>query len=128
MAPFVRLWDAYGRGRLDDALDLFDQACEVRAARSDRVYHGHDGVRAAIDESRRRWKSITLTSEEIVEVDGATIVAMAHLTAFDHSGARVYDEAVAWLVEFEDGRLVRATFFPTRAEALAAAERPAGNG
>jgi ketosteroid isomerase-like protein len=128
MAPFVRLWDAYGRGRLDDALELFDEACEVRAARSDRVYRGHDGVRAAIDESRRRWKSVTLTSDEIVEVDDATVVAMAHLTAFDHSGARVYDEAVAWLVEFENGRVVRATLFPTRAEALAAAECRTGSG
>jgi ketosteroid isomerase-like protein len=123
MAPFVRLWDAYGRGRLDDALDLIDEACEVRAAGSDRVYRGHDGIRAVLAESRRRWKSITLTSDEIVEVDDVTIVASARLTAFDHSGARVHDGPLAWMAEFESGRLLRATYFPTRADALRAAER-----
>jgi ketosteroid isomerase-like protein len=123
MAPFVQLWDAYGRGRLDDALDLIDEACEVRAAGSDRVYRGHDGVRAVLAESRRRWKSVTLTSDEIVEIDGVTIVGIARLTAFDHGGARVHDGQLAWLVEFEGGRLLRATYFPTRAEALRAAER-----
>jgi hypothetical protein len=126
MAPFVRLWDAYGRGRLDDALDLIDVACEVRAAGSDRVYRGHDGVRAVLAESRRRWKSVTLTSDEIVEIDNATIVAIARLTAFDHSGSRVHDGPLAWMAEFDDGRLARATYFPTRDEALEAADRRPG--
>src|SRR5919198_895537 len=127
MAPFVRLWDAYGRGRLDDALDLIDEACEVRAAGSDRVYRGHDGIRAVLAESRRRWKSITLTSDEIVEVDDVTIVASARLTAFDHSGARVHDGPLAWMAEFESGRLRRATYFASREEALAAARRRAND-
>jgi ketosteroid isomerase-like protein len=117
MAPFTRLWDAYGRGRLDDALDLIDEECEVRAAGSDRVYRGHDGVRTVFAESRRRWKSITLTSDEIVEIDGATIVASARLTAFDHSGVRVHDGSLAWVAEFDDGRLRRATYFATRRSA-----------
>jgi ketosteroid isomerase-like protein len=122
MAPFVQLWDAYGRGRLDDALDLIDESCEVRAAGSDRIYVGHDGVRAVLAEARRRWKSVTLTSDEVVEVDGATIVATARLTAFDHSGDRVHDGQLAWMAEFDDGRLRRATYFGSRDEALAAAE------
>jgi ketosteroid isomerase-like protein len=125
MAPFVRLWDAYGRGRLDDALELIDEACEVRAAGSDRVYRGHDGVRAAVAESRRRWKSMTVTSDDVVEVDDTTIVASARLTAFDHSGARVHDGPLAWLAEFEGGRLRRATCFASREEALAAARQRA---
>jgi ketosteroid isomerase-like protein len=128
MAPFVQLWDAYGRGRLDDALDLIDEACEVRAAGSDRVYLGHDGVRAVLAESRRRWKSVTLTSDEIVEVDDATIVAIARLTAFDHTGQRVHDGPLAWMAEFDDGRLLRATYFATRADALQAAERRPNGG
>ena len=128
MAPFVQLWDAYGRGRLDDALDLIDEACEVRAAGSDRVYLGHDGVRAVLAESRRRWKSVTLTSEEIVEVDPATIIAIARLTAFDHTGRRVHDGPLAWMAEFDGGRLLRATYFATRADALQAAERRPNGG
>ncbi len=128
MATFTRLWDAYSRGRLDDALDLIDEECEVRAVGSDRVYRGHDGVRTVFAESRRRWKSITLTSDEVVEIDGATIVASARLTAFDHSGARVHDGPLACVAEFDDGRLLRATYFATRAEALDAAGRRSATG
>jgi ketosteroid isomerase-like protein len=128
MAPFARLWDAYGRGRLDDALELIDEECEVRAAGSERVYRGHDGVRAVFAESRRRWKSITLTSDEVVEIDDATIVAIARLTAFDYSGERVHDGSAACVAEFDGGRLVRATYFPSSAAAFDAAERRAASG
>jgi ketosteroid isomerase-like protein len=127
MALFVRLWDAYGQGRLDDALHLIDPAFELRAAGTERVYRGHDGVVAVMAEFRRRWKSVTLTSEEVVEVDDVTIVAIGRLTAFDHSGARVRDGSLAWVTEFAGGKLLRATSYSTRAEALrAAAEHPRG--
>ena len=119
MAPFVQLWDAYGRGRLDDALDLIDEACEVQAAGSDRVYRGHDGVRAVLAESRRRWKSVTLTSDEIVEIDDATIVAIARLTAFDHGGEQVVDTVLACVAEFRRGLVVRACSFVSADDALA---------
>ena len=125
LAPFVRLWDAYGRGQLDGAIGLIDEACEVRGEGSDRVYRGREGVRAGLAEARRRWKSVTLTSDDVVEIDAVTIVAVARVTAFDHSGRRVHDGPLAWLAEFEDGRLVRATYFATRAQALAAAARRA---
>jgi ketosteroid isomerase-like protein len=127
MALFVQLWDAYGQGRLDDSLHLIDPACELRASASERVYRGHDGVRALMADFRRRWKSATLTSDEIVEVDDVTIVVIGRLTAFDHSGARVHDGPLSWVTEFGDGRLLRATSYSGRAEALdAAAERRSG--
>jgi hypothetical protein len=42
-------------------------------------------------EFRKAWKSATLTSDEVVEVDAQTIVVTGHVTAFDHSGRRIYD-------------------------------------
>lgn len=124
IALFAQLWDAYGQGRLDESLDLIDPAFVLRPSGSGRVYRGHDGVVAVVAEFRRRWKSVTVTTDEVIEVDDATIVAIGRLTAFDHSGARIHDGPLAWVTEFADGRLLRATSYSTRAEALrAAAER-----
>jgi ketosteroid isomerase-like protein len=123
-AVFTRLWEAYGHGRLDDALHLIDPDCELRVSVTDRTYRGHDGVRAGMVEFRRAWKSATLTSDEVIELDARTIVVTGHVTAFDHSGRRVYDAPLAWMARFSDGRLLAVTSYPTRDEALAAGPEP----
>ena len=40
-AVFSRLWEAYGHGRLDDALHLIDPDCTLRVSVTDRIYRGH---------------------------------------------------------------------------------------
>jgi ketosteroid isomerase-like protein len=124
---FGRLWEAYGHGRLDDALHLIDPDCTLQVSVSDRVYRGHDGVRAGMVEFRKAWKSATLTSDEVMEVDAQTIVVTGHVTAFDHSGRRIYDAPLVWMARFSDGRLLEVTSYSSRAEALVgAAEARAG--
>ena len=121
---FSRLWEAYGHGRLDDALHLIDPDCTLRVSVTDRTYRGHDGVRAGMVEFRKAWKSATLTSDEVIEVDGQTIVVTGHVTAFDHSGKRIYDAPLVWMALFSEGRLLGVTSYSSRAEALAAAAEP----
>jgi ketosteroid isomerase-like protein len=122
-AVFSRLWEAYGHGRLDDALPLIHPDCELRVS-VDRIYRGHDGVRAGMVEFQKAWKSATLTSDEVIEVDAQTIIVIGYVTAFDHSGARLYDAPLVWVAVFSEGRLLRVTSYSTRAEALAAAAEP----
>ena len=124
---FSRLWEAYGHGRLDDALHLIDPDCTLHVSVSDRVYRGHDGVRAGMVEFRKAWKSATLTSDEVIEVDAQTIVVTGHVTAFDHSGRRIYDAPLVWMARFSDGRLLEVTSYSSRADALlGAAEARSG--
>jgi len=118
---FSRLWEAYGHGRLDDALHLIDPDCTLHVSVSDRVYRGHDGVRAGMVEFRKAWKSATLTSDEVIEVDAETIVVTGHVTAFDHSGRRIYDAPLVWMARFSDGRLLEVTSYSSRADALGGA-------
>ena len=44
-----------------------------------------------------------------------------HVTAFDHSGRRVYDAPLVWMALFSEGRLLGVTSYSSRAEALVAA-------
>jgi hypothetical protein len=78
-------------------------------------------------EFHKAWTSATLTSDEIVEVGSQTIVVTGHVTAFDHSGRRVYDAPLVWMALFSDSRLLGVTSYASRAEArVAAAEARAG--
>jgi len=62
-----------------------------------------------------------------MEVDAQTIVVTGHVTAFDHSGRRIYDAPLVWMARFSDGRLLEVTSYSSRAEALVgAAEARAG--
>jgi ketosteroid isomerase-like protein len=78
-------------------------------------------VRAGMVEFRKAWKSATLTSDEVIEVDAETIVVTGHVTAFDHSGRRIYDAPLVWMARFSDGRLLEVTSYPSRADALGGA-------
>ena len=101
-----------------------DPDCTLHVSVTDRIYRGHDGVRAGMVEFHKAWKSATLTSDEIIEVDTETIVVVGHVTAFDHSGIRAYDAPLVWMGAFSDGRLLGVTSYSSRAEALAAAAEP----
>ena len=120
-AVFSRLWEAYGHGRLDDALHLIDPDCTLHVSVTDRVYRGHDGVRAGMVEFHKAWKSTTSTSDEVIEVDAQTIVVTGHVTAFDHSGRRVYDAPLVWMALFSEGRLLGVSSYCSGADALVAA-------
>jgi hypothetical protein len=54
---FSRLWEAYGHGRLDDAPHLIDPDCTLLRVVTDRVYRGHDGVRAGMVEFHKRGRA-----------------------------------------------------------------------
>ena len=118
---FSRLWEAYGHGRLDDALHLIDPDCTLRVSVTDRVYRGHDGVRAGMVEFHKAWKSATLTSDEVIEVDGADDRRHRARHGLRPLRQRIYDAPLVWMALFSDGRLLGVTSYSSRAEALAAA-------
>jgi ketosteroid isomerase-like protein len=123
LAAFEELWGAFGIGRMPDRLDLVHPEVEVRPAFGDRVYHGHDGVRQWLDHRERRWKSIVIAYDEVREIDEDTVVALGQVTAFDRGGGRRVDSALAWVAEFDEGRLVRGSTFVDPQAALAYALR-----
>jgi ketosteroid isomerase-like protein len=117
-AIFDDLWRAYAEGRIDDALGLIDPECELRLAGGDVSYRGHDGVRALVADSRREWKTLTVSYHEVRAVGEHCVVGLGHAVASGPDGATALDRALAWVGEFRAGRLVRGTAFPNAAAAL----------
>ena len=123
---FERVWELYAAGRGEEILEYLDSAVEWRPALVDpATYHGHDGVRAWANASRRAWKSVTVVLEWLREVDGC-VVASGRVSALDHSGDQVVDCDIACVAEFRDGLVVRAASFLSDDDALAwVSARPA---
>jgi ketosteroid isomerase-like protein len=121
MATFSALWRAYGEGRLDRALHLVDPDCEFTIA-DRRTYRGHDGVRDYLAETRRDWRTVAITYDDIREASPGCIVAVGRVAASSADGRTTFERPQACVAEFRGGRFVRGHVFgdPAEAEACAA--------
>jgi ketosteroid isomerase-like protein len=114
---FSALWRAYGEGRLERSLDLVAEDCEVTFLDGTTVVRGHDGVRELLAAERRRWKTITITYDEVDELRPGCVLGLGRLTASSPDGATKIDYEVAFVAEFADGLLARGRMFGDRAAA-----------
>jgi ketosteroid isomerase-like protein len=116
---FKRIWELYAAGRGAEILEHLDPAVEWRPALIEPApYYGHAGVRTWAAAVGRAWKSVTVVHEELREVDDC-VVASARIAAFDHGGDKVVDSVLTFVVEFRQGRIVRACSFFSVDDALA---------
>jgi ketosteroid isomerase-like protein len=113
LEAFQQLWRAYGEGRLDRSMHLIDPDCEVTFADGSTALRGHDGVREWLAAARREWKTLTITYDEVHEERPGSVLGVGGLTASSAAGAEV-ERRIAFVAEFNDGRLVRARMFRDR--------------
>ena len=129
MVVFSALWRAYGEGRLDRALHLVDAECEFTLP-DGRTYRGHDGIRDYLATTRRDWRTVAITYDDIRENGPGCIVAVGRVAASSADGRTSFERPQACVAEFRDGRFVRGRVFGDPADATAytgeiAAERAA---
>jgi ketosteroid isomerase-like protein len=114
LEAFSALWRAYGEGRLDRSLDLVAEDCEVTFADGTTALHGRDGVRDWLAAERREWKTITIAYDEVHEERPGCVLGVGNLTASSADGTAEIDCRVAFVAEFDRGRLVRGRMFRDR--------------
>jgi ketosteroid isomerase-like protein len=116
LETFSELWRAYGEGRLDRSLDLVAEDCEVTFMDGTTAVRGHGGVREWLATQRTRWKSVTVSYDEVHEERPGCVLGVGRLTASSVDGEQV-DWCGAFVAEFADGRLVRGRMFGDREDA-----------
>jgi ketosteroid isomerase-like protein len=132
MAAFSALWRAYGEGRLDRALHLVDPDCEFTLP-DGRAYRGHDGIRDYLATTRRDWRTVAITYDDVREDGPGWIVAVGRVAATSADGRTSFERPQACVAEFRDGRFVRGRVFGDPAEAhvwardIAAERAPGAN-
>ena len=117
LEAFSALWRAYGEGRLGRTLHLIAEDCEITFADGATTLHGHDGVREWLALARRDWKTLTIVYDEVREERPGCVLCVGALTASSVHGIEL-DCAIAFVAEFDDGRLVRGRMFRDRDEAV----------
>jgi ketosteroid isomerase-like protein len=116
MAAFSALWRAYGEGRLDRALHLVDPDCEFTLP-DGRAYRGHDGIRDYLATTRRDWRTVAITYDDVREDGPGWIVAVGRVAATSADGRTSFERPQACVAEFRDCRFVRGRVFGDPAEA-----------
>jgi ketosteroid isomerase-like protein len=123
VAIIRRFSDAFNRLDIDSLIDGLDPEIELRewpTAPGAQVYHGHDGVRRALDTWFESWDWMRVEILELLEADDRVLVT-AHQRARG-KGSKVEVEIKSFNVyTFRDRKVVRIELHTERAAALEAA-------
>ena len=70
------------------------------------VYRGHQGVRQGIRELEEAFSEIEAEQTEMRDL-GERVVAIGHLRARGNESGVKTESAIAWIVEFKGGKVIR---------------------
>src|SRR3954471_4900133 len=105
----------------DPEVELDNSALEV-VGWGGRVYRGHEGLRSFFREWHEAWETVDYDFDDLVEAPGEHVISVVTRQARGRaSGAEVTLE-IALLWTIRDERVVRVVWFPSRDDALAAAQ------
>ena len=121
-----RATDAYNRGDIDGVLEECDPEIEwhpsfqMLLGGEATVYRGHEGVREVLRDTAEAFTELQAEQSEFRDL-GDRVIAIGHFQGRGkESGART-ETAIAWLVEFNNGKAVRLREYLDPNEALEAA-------
>lgn len=122
-----RLFDATARQDVETVFALYDPEIEWDTSRAalgllieGGVFRGHEGVRRFLRKYNEAWEQMRYEIHELIDAGDQVVSVVNNLGRGRVSGVEVELQMPGvWTIR--DGRIVRAAFFTTRAEAVAAA-------
>jgi ketosteroid isomerase-like protein len=109
-----RLFDAFSRHELEQALSLLDeevvfQPMTAEVTRAGKPYRGHDGVRRYARDVESVWDELTIHPTQI-RAAGNAVVALGLASGRGPAGS-FEDVPATWMFRFRDGRVLQAQIF-----------------
>jgi len=121
-----RVADAYNSRDVGAMLAELDPEIEwypwlqVQLGGEDTVYRGHQGVRKGVRDGEEAFSEIRAEPSELRDL-GERVLAIGHLRARGRESGAITESAIAWIVEFKSGKVVRVREYLDPNEALEAA-------
>ena len=121
-----RVADAYNRRDVEAMLDELLPEIEwhpwlqVQLGGGATVYRGHQGVREGIRDGEDAFSEVQAELSEVRDL-GQRVVAIGHLRGRGKESGAMTESALAWIVEFKSGKVIRVREYLDPKEALEAA-------
>ena len=107
-----RVSDAYNRRDVEAMLDELHPEIEwhpwlqTQLGGAATVYRGHQGVRKGIRELEDAFSEIESGQTDIRDL-GERVVAIGYLRGRGNESGAMIESAIAWIVEFKSGKVIR---------------------
>jgi ketosteroid isomerase-like protein len=113
--------DRWNRGDREIRADEVDPELELHSRMLGGVVWGVDGLRSWFLEIDQQFEEWRLDIAEVRELDRDRLLALGGIHLRGRESKVEFDQPMAWLMDFRDGRLLRLEMFAQRGEALEAA-------
>ena len=121
-----RVSDAYNRRDVEAMLDELHPEIEwypwlqVQLGGGATVYRGHEGVRDGVRDGEDAFSEVRAELSEVRDL-GDRAVAIGHLRGRGKESGALTESELAWIVEFQGGKVIRVREYLDPKEALEAA-------
>jgi ketosteroid isomerase-like protein len=116
-----RNFDRWNSGDREIRLDEVDPELELHSRILGRVVRGPDGLRTWFQEIDQQFEEWRLQIAEVREVDRDRLLVLGEIHLRGRGSKVEFDQPMAWLMDFRDGRVLRLEMFVVQSEALEAA-------
>ena len=124
-----RAWDAFERGDLQQANAAFDPEVVFDVSRDiwgalvgGGVYRGIDGVAEWLRDLYGAWDQFEMTAQDVFSLGDGRVVSVLVARGRGRTSGIEVEHHPAGVAALREGRIVRIEWFPSRDEAIAAAE------
>lgn len=123
----VRLFEAFSRRRLEEALSLLTDdvvfaPMTAQVTRAGEPYRGHDGMRRYVADVEAQWDELTVRPTQI-KAAGNAVVALGLVSGRGLAGA-FEDAPTTWMFKFRGERVALAQIFSDASHLLEALGEP----
>jgi len=116
-----RFFDRWNRGDREIRADEVDPELELHSQIMGGVVRGVDGLQAWFLEIEQQFEEWQQHIAEVRELDRDRLLVIGEIHLRGRGSKVEFDQPMAWLMDFRDGRLLRLETFVHRSEALDAA-------